>query len=279
MSVNETATYYMVEMDYPHETAAQRETFDAYYWRHIDMLLTIPGFMTAQRFHCADTDRAPFLALYRLSGPEVLTSEAYMSKAGRMSVHPDFREYISDWDRNLVQGRADGGEEGGGAAMDGPDLATAMDDTLVLIDRLTPDAAPLARWYRSAGRYRPGPDDCAARCCCGQDRSRAGAPGRMGGQGLAADPRGAHTGITGAGRGNRIIGAAPRRLMPSGESLSSRAFSPWPAPYRQLDRRSRYHPLCRLLSRHRAHAGFPAAGRPLSCGRQTVPVPRHGRTH
>ena len=144
MSVNETATYYMVEMDYPHETAAQRETFDAYYWRHIDMLLTIPGFMTAQRFHCADTDRAPFLALYRLSGPEVLTSEAYMSKAGRMSVHPDFREYISDWDRNLVQGSADGGEEGGGAAVDGPDLATAMDDTLVLIDRLTPDAAPLA---------------------------------------------------------------------------------------------------------------------------------------
>ena len=148
MSVNETATYYMVEMDYPHETAAQRETFDAYYWRHIDMLLTIPGFMTAQRFHCADTDRAPFLALYRLSGPEVLTSEAYMSKAGRMSVHPDFREYISDWDRNLVQGSADGGEkggeEGGGAAKDGPDLATAMDDTLVLIDRLTPEAAPLA---------------------------------------------------------------------------------------------------------------------------------------
>jgi len=63
-----------------------------------------------------------------------------MSKAGRMSVHPDFREYISDWDRNLVQASADGG----GAAMDGPDLATAMDDTLVLIDRLTPDAAPLA---------------------------------------------------------------------------------------------------------------------------------------
>ena len=67
-----------------------------------------------------------------------------MSMAGRMSVHPDFREYISDWDRNLVQGSADGGEEGGGAAMDGPDFATAMDDTLVLIDRLTPDAAPLA---------------------------------------------------------------------------------------------------------------------------------------
>ena len=134
MSVSDIATYYMVEMDYPHETAAQRETFDAYYWRHIDMLLTIPGFMTAQRFYCADTDRAPFLALYRLAGPDVLTSEAYTSKAGRMSVHPDFRAYISGWDRNLVQGPAGSG---------GPDLATAMGDTMTLIDRLTPNSRPL----------------------------------------------------------------------------------------------------------------------------------------
>lgn len=128
------ATYYMVEMDYPHETAAQRETFDAYYWRHIDMLLTIPGFLTAQRFYCAETTMAPFLALYRLAGPDVLTSEAYTSKAGRMSVHPDFRAYISDWDRNLVQGVAGSG---------GPDLATAMDDRMILIDRLTADAPAL----------------------------------------------------------------------------------------------------------------------------------------
>jgi hypothetical protein len=134
MSASDTATYYMVEMDYPHETAAQRETFDAYYWRHIDMLLTIPGFMTAQRFHCAETEQAPFLALYRLAGPQVLTSDAYTSKAGRMSVHPDFRACISDWDRNLVQGPTGSG---------GPDLSTAMADKLVLIDRLTPDSPPL----------------------------------------------------------------------------------------------------------------------------------------
>lgn len=128
------ATYYMVEMDYPHETAAERETFDAYYWRHIDMLLTIPGFLTAQRFYCADTPLAPFLALYRLAAPDVLTSEAYTSKAGRMSVHPDFRSYISDWDRNLVQGRAEN---------DGPDLAIGTDATMTLIDRLTPAAPAL----------------------------------------------------------------------------------------------------------------------------------------
>lgn len=128
------ATYYMVEMDYPHETAEQRDTFDAYYWRHIDMLLTIPGFLTAQRFYCAETTMAPFLALYRLAGPEVLTSDAYTAKAGRMSVHPDFRAYISDWDRNLVRGPPDSG---------GPNLSVAMGGELVLIDRLTADAPAL----------------------------------------------------------------------------------------------------------------------------------------
>lgn len=128
------ATYYMVEMDYPHATAAQRETFDAYYWRHIDMLLDIPGFLTAQRFYCADTFLAPFLAVYRLAGAEVLTSEAYTSKAGRMSVHEGFRAYISDWDRNLLQGSSDN---------DGPNLVTTVGDRLVMIDRLTADAPPL----------------------------------------------------------------------------------------------------------------------------------------
>lgn len=134
MAMNDAATYYMVEMDYPHETAAQREKFDSYYRRHIDMLLTIPGFLTAQRFFCAETKLAPFLALYRLSTPDVLTSEAYTSKAGRMSVHPDFRAFISDWDRNLVQGTA-GGE--------GSDLSTSMEERMVLVDRLSSEAPPL----------------------------------------------------------------------------------------------------------------------------------------
>ena len=128
------ATYYMVECDYPHETPAERAAFDEFYWRHIDMLLTIPGFLTAQRFHCAQKVRAPFLAVYRLSGPDVMTSEAYTSKAGRMSVDPAFRGNMVNWDRNLVQG-PDG--------TSGPDLAVEMNDCLTLVDRRTPDAPPL----------------------------------------------------------------------------------------------------------------------------------------
>lgn len=130
----DTATYYMVEMDYPHETAEERAAFDAFYQRHIDMLLTIPGFLTAQRFHCPEATRAPFLALYRHTGPEVLASDAYTSKAGRMSVEADFRVNMTNWDRNLVQGPV-----GTGA----PDLVTEMGGAFTLIDRTTPDAPPL----------------------------------------------------------------------------------------------------------------------------------------
>lgn len=133
-----TATYYMVEMDYPHDTAAERDAFDAFYQRHIDMLLTIPGFLTAQRFHCAQAAgvpvRAPFLALYRLAGPGVMTSDGYTSKAGRMSVDPDFRVNMTNWDRNLVQGPAGTGQ---------PDLAVDMGGHMTLIDRLTAAAPPL----------------------------------------------------------------------------------------------------------------------------------------
>ena len=129
------AAYYMVEMDYPHETPAEREAFDQFYYRHIDMLLSIPGFMSAQRFHCVEAVRAPFLALYRLAGPEVMTSNAYTSKAGRMSVDPAFRVKMINWDRNLVRG-----PEG----TSDPDLAVGMEKFFILVDRLTEDAPPLS---------------------------------------------------------------------------------------------------------------------------------------
>ena len=132
--MGERATYYMVECDYPHETDEQHAAFDAFYWKHISMLLTIPGFLTAQRFHCDQDVRAPFLALYRLTGPDVMTSDAYTSNAGRNSVDPKFRPNMINWDRNLAQG-PDGTAE--------PDLATDMADSLILIDRRTPDAPPL----------------------------------------------------------------------------------------------------------------------------------------
>ena len=151
------------------------------------MLLTIPGFLTAQRFHCAQAAgvpvRAPFLALYRLAGPGVMTSDGYTSKAGRMSVDPDFRVNMTNWDRNLVQGPAGTGQ---------PDLAVDMGGHMTLIDRLT------------AGGGRPRPDDCRTGRCRRRVRA-ARADGRMGNPAVAAHSPGP------AERLGRNVG--PRRAL------------------------------------------------------------------
>lgn len=115
----------MVEMDYPAEQ--DREKFDKFYAKHITMLLTIDGFQSAQRYECTHEAKAPFLAVYRLRGPEVMTSEAYTSRAGRNSVNPTYRARMSNWDRNLAQG-------------DIETLDLADGETMVLIDRLTADS-------------------------------------------------------------------------------------------------------------------------------------------
>ncbi len=124
-----TTTFYMVEMHYP--ASEDRAAFDGFYRKHISMLLSIPGFLSAQRYACDPTADAPFLAVYRLTGPEVLESENYTSRAGRTSVDPVFRAKMTNWDRNLVQG-------------DIADMDLGEAGWMVLIDRLTDAAPPLS---------------------------------------------------------------------------------------------------------------------------------------
>lgn len=118
----------MVEMHYP--ATEDRARFDKFYNKHISMLLTIDGFRSAQRYECTHEARAPFMAVYRLRGPEVMTSQNYTSKAGPTSVDPDFKAKMTNWDRNLVTGDIE--------TMDVPD-----NGWMALIDRLTPESAPL----------------------------------------------------------------------------------------------------------------------------------------
>jgi len=122
------ATFYMVEMHYP--ASEDRAEFDDFYHNHISMLLTIDGFQSAQRYECTHAARAPFMAVYRLRDPDVMTSENYTSKAGRNSVDPAFRAKMTNWDRNLVHGDIE--------SMDVPDGSS-----MVLIDRHTPDSPAL----------------------------------------------------------------------------------------------------------------------------------------
>lgn len=127
-------TFYMVEMHYP--ASEDRARFDEFYDRHITMLLTIDGFLSAQRYETGYEARAPFLAVYRLRDPGVMTSENYTSKAGRNSVDPVFRARMTNWDRNLVQG-------------DIANMDVAEGGCMVLIDRLAPDSPPLPEGFTS----------------------------------------------------------------------------------------------------------------------------------
>jgi len=125
-------TFYMVEMHYP--ASEDRARFDEFYAKHITMLLTIDGFLSAQRYETSYTARAPFLAVYRLRDPGVMHSENYTSKAGRSSVDPVFRAKMTNWDRNLVQG-------------DIANMEVPEGGCMVLIDRLTPDSPPLPEGF------------------------------------------------------------------------------------------------------------------------------------
>ena len=122
----------MVEMHYP--ATEDRALFDEFYANHISMLLTIDGFLSAQRYECIHEARAPFLAVYRLRDPAVMESENYTSKAGRNSVDPTFRAKMTNWDRNLVQG-------------DIPDMDLADSGWMVVVDRLTADSPPLPEGF------------------------------------------------------------------------------------------------------------------------------------
>ncbi|MFT5391754.1 MAG: hypothetical protein ACI8PT_001949 [Gammaproteobacteria bacterium] len=121
-------TLYMVELSFPFPD--ERAGFDEFYSGHISMLLSIEGFRTAQRFEANGNAVAPFMAVYELDDPQVLSSDGYTSRAGPTSVSETYRPKMLNWDRNLLFG---------------PDLSLNVppDGWMVLIDRKRDDAPPL----------------------------------------------------------------------------------------------------------------------------------------
>jgi hypothetical protein len=62
------------------------------------VLLSVPGFLAAQRFHSSTTvDDRPYLAMYEVAGPEVFESESYRAIWG----FHDWRPLIDNWARDL----------------------------------------------------------------------------------------------------------------------------------------------------------------------------------
>jgi hypothetical protein len=102
---------YMVEMDFT-QPARQTE-WNAWYLHHLEVLLSVPGFRTAQRFLCTTPHTAPYLAVYSVDSAEVFESDAYRARGGRDSTG-EWKSTMVNWDRNLFSGvdRAPGVSDG-----------------------------------------------------------------------------------------------------------------------------------------------------------------------
>ena len=77
---------------------AREEAWNEWYLAHIGVLLSVPGFLAAQRFHSSATvDDRPYLAMYEVAGPEVFSSERYQAIWG----FDEWRSLIDNWTRDL----------------------------------------------------------------------------------------------------------------------------------------------------------------------------------
>ncbi|MPZ44871.1 MAG: hypothetical protein GEV05_16005 [Betaproteobacteria bacterium] len=92
---------YVVEMDFG-GTSRQAE-WDAWYLEHLHVLLSLPGFHTAQRFVCLTPWRAPWLAIYTVDSPAVFESVPYRARGGRDSTG-EWKPLMRNWDRNVFDG-------------------------------------------------------------------------------------------------------------------------------------------------------------------------------
>lgn len=77
---------------------AREDSWNEWYAGHIGVLVSVPGFLSAQRFHCpATVDDRPYLAMYEVSGPGVFSSEPYLAIWG----FDEWRPLIDNWTRDL----------------------------------------------------------------------------------------------------------------------------------------------------------------------------------
>jgi hypothetical protein len=92
---------YVVELDFA--DAGRQAQWDAWYMQHLDILLSVPGIHSAQRFHCLSPCPAPYLAIYTVDSPEVFESAAYRARGGRDSTG-EWKPLMLNWDRNVFSG-------------------------------------------------------------------------------------------------------------------------------------------------------------------------------
>lgn len=92
---------YLVECDFT--DAAREAEWNEWYSPHLNDLLSIPGFSTAQRFRSLGDGAPRYRALYAVGSPEIFTSPGYVGRSfGRFPER--WRALITNWRRNLLDG-------------------------------------------------------------------------------------------------------------------------------------------------------------------------------
>jgi hypothetical protein len=94
---------YCVELAF---SQPEREAqWNTWYSEHLDILLSVPGFSTAQRFLSTSPCRAPYLAAYSVTSGGVFESAPYKQRGGR-GAPGAWAPLMINWDRNLFDGFA-----------------------------------------------------------------------------------------------------------------------------------------------------------------------------
>jgi hypothetical protein len=103
--------------------------------------LTVPGFLTARRYRAADDLKPPWLALYDLESPAVLSSEAYQALLSGSDRDKSMMTRLATLDRRLYEQISSDSVAAGTAFGTAP--------VLLLVATSVPAAAEddLAAWY------------------------------------------------------------------------------------------------------------------------------------
>ncbi|HEY4141196.1 MAG TPA: hypothetical protein VGM57_07280 [Pseudolabrys sp.] len=143
--------------------------WDVWYEEHLDLMRSVPGFHSAQRFKTTSAGYSPSTAMYTLESAEVFNDPYYLSKRGMGDWKPliDLRYYK----RNLFEGLDKAPHVAADQALlmadcDEPDTALKGMSWLraVAIDKSTPYrgiqvivAADIPKWshHERLGIYRP----------------------------------------------------------------------------------------------------------------------------
>lgn len=123
--------FYMVEINFPHPE--RQAEFDAWYDAHLTKIITVPGFLSAQRFVSVAPAASPNLAIYALQSAEVLTSAPYKAKFGPQAAG-SLGAQFTNWFRNILSGMT---------VM--PEIPS--DGWIAVMDRRTQAAPPLEAGY------------------------------------------------------------------------------------------------------------------------------------